>query len=114
MASAQVVSASESDQPTLATHYGQAISTRQPPATDAFGDTLLPTFIAYKDKDRQTMIAQAETDGLSHQALAATVDEKNMFYFVKIGGDVPLLDKTFREFLRLWWIRINRCWTKDR
>ena len=99
LASAQVVSASEGDQPTLATHHGQTISTGQPPATDALGDTLLPTSLDHKDKDSQTMVAQAETDDLSHQALAATVDEKNMFYFVETGGAVPLLDKTFREFL---------------
>jgi opacity protein-like surface antigen len=99
LASALVVSASEGDQSTSATQHGQTISTGQPPATDALGDILLPTFLDYKDKDSRTMLAQAEADDLSHQALVAAVDEKNMFYFVTTGGTIPLLDRTFREFL---------------
>jgi opacity protein-like surface antigen len=51
-------------------------------------------------KNSQTLVAQAGTDDLSHQALAAAIQpDKNRFYFIKTSGAVPILDKSFRNFL---------------
>jgi hypothetical protein len=52
-------------------------------------------------KNSQTLVAQAGTEDLSHQALAAAIatQNKDMFYFIKTSGEVPILDKSFRQFL---------------
>jgi len=45
------------------------------------------------------LLAMAETDDISHQALATTMQEKELFYYVKTAGAVPLYDSAFRDFL---------------
>ena len=50
-------------------------------------------------KNSQTLVAQAGTEDLSHQALAAAIQDKDRFYFIKTSGAVPILDKSFRQFL---------------
>jgi opacity protein-like surface antigen len=75
----------------------QNITTQQPSMITAEGITPIAEVDAYKDS--RPLTAQAETDELSHQALTTVIREKDNFYYVKIGGAVPLLDKTFRKFL---------------
>jgi opacity protein-like surface antigen len=51
-------------------------------------------------KNNQLLIAQNGADDLSHQALASTIiQQKEMFYFIRTGGVVPIMDKSFRNFL---------------
>ncbi|HVN72227.1 MAG TPA: hypothetical protein VMU10_09440, partial [Desulfomonilia bacterium] len=53
-------------------------------------------------ENNRTMLAQAEPDDLSHQALSSVINherEKDNFYYVKTGGAIPILDKTLRDFV---------------
>ena len=97
LALAQVVSASGGDQLPQSSMDGQAISIAQSSMMTAAGITPIAGVAAYKDS--RPLIAQAETDELSHQALTAVLQEKDNFYYVKTGGAVPLLDTTFRKFI---------------
>ena len=97
LALTQVVSASGGDQLFQSSMDGQAISFLQPSMTTAASITPIAGAASYKDS--RSLTAQAETDELSHQALTAVIQEKDNFYYVKTGGAVPLLDKTFRKFL---------------
>jgi len=45
------------------------------------------------------MVTQADSDKLSHQALANALQANDMFYFVTTGGSLPILDETFRDFI---------------
>jgi opacity protein-like surface antigen len=109
LASTHIISASEGDQLPQLIMEGQTISSQlSSPATD-LSDTLLPAPSDHQANDitkpdtvlknSQALVAQAGTEDLSHQALAAAIQDKDRFYFIKTGGAVPILDKSFRQFL---------------
>jgi opacity protein-like surface antigen len=97
LAMTQVVYASGGDQLFQSSMEGQAISLVQPSMTTAAGIMPIAGVDAYKDS--RPLTAQVETDELSHQALTTVIQEKDNFYYVKTGGAVPLLDRTFRKFI---------------
>jgi opacity protein-like surface antigen len=116
LASTNIISASEGDQLPQSTMEGQTISS-QPSSTTDVSDTLLPAPSGHQanditkpqingttpsdtvQKNSLTLVAQAGTEDLSHQALATAIQDKDRFYFIKTGAVVPILDKDFRQFL---------------
>lgn len=48
---------------------------------------------------KQTLLAQTDNDDISHQALATTLQYRDLFYSVAVSGSVPLHDETFRDFI---------------
>ncbi len=49
--------------------------------------------------DDQVLLAQAYTDELSHQALSTAMQATDLFYVVSASGSLPVLDRTFRDFV---------------
>jgi len=46
-----------------------------------------------------TVVSQSDQEELSHTALSSALQQKDTFYFVKAGGDLPIYDKNFRDFI---------------
>ncbi|HOO46719.1 MAG TPA: hypothetical protein PLP82_06395 [Deltaproteobacteria bacterium] len=58
-----------------------------------------PVFKGITLQNDQTLLAQSDSDELTHQALTPAMFPHDMFYFVSASGSLPVLDETFRDFI---------------
>lgn len=49
--------------------------------------------------EKLMMISQSDTEDLSHSSISSSVQKKDLYYYVEAGGDIPIYDKRFRDFI---------------
>jgi opacity protein-like surface antigen len=63
-------------------------------------DTPGTSIPASKESEKGILIlSQSEPGELSHTALSSALQNKDLSYYVKTGGALPIYDKTFRDFI---------------
>lgn len=91
------VLAAETDQNVLVLSETAAFITPHPAGLLDTPGTSIP---ASTESEKGILIlSQSEPGELSHTALSSALQNKDLSYFVKAGGSIPIYDKTFRDFI---------------
>lgn len=69
-------------------------------SAENFNEEIARTYSPNSDPElNQVLLAQSNSEELSHQALTTAMQASDMFYYVSASGSLPILDQTFRDFI---------------